>query len=55
MPRLDALARTADAQALKLDAREAPQREAARQKKEADNARTSQEKARAANKAAFRP
>jgi hypothetical protein len=55
MPRLEAMARTADAQALKLDAREAPQREAARQKKEADNARTSQEKARAANKAAFRP
>jgi hypothetical protein len=55
MPRLDALARTADAQALKLDAREAPQREVARQKKEADDTRTSQEKARAANKATFRP
>jgi hypothetical protein len=55
MPRLDALARSADAQALKLDAREAPQREVARQKKEAEDARTSQEKARAANKATFRP
>jgi hypothetical protein len=55
MPRLDALARSADAQALKLDAREAPQREVARQKKEADDARTSLEKARAANKATFRP
>jgi hypothetical protein len=55
MPRLDALARAADAQAFKLDAREAPQREVARQKKEADAARTAQEKARAANKATFRP
>ena len=55
MPRLDALARAADAQSLKLDAREAPQREIARHKKETDDARTSQEKARTANKATFRP
>jgi len=54
-PRLDALARTADAQSLRLDAREAPQRELARQKKEVDDARTAQEKARAVNKATFRP
>ncbi|OLD15535.1 MAG: hypothetical protein AUJ01_12060 [Acidobacteria bacterium 13_1_40CM_3_65_5] len=55
MPRLDALARTADTQSLRLDAREAPQREIARQKKEVDDARTSQEKARVTNKATFRP
>jgi hypothetical protein len=38
-----------------MDEREAPQREIARQKKETEDARTSQEKARLANKAAFRP
>jgi hypothetical protein len=54
-PRLEALARLADAQAIKLDAREAPERENARQKKEADDNRAAQEKARIANKAAFRP
>jgi len=55
MPRLDALARAAGTQSLRLDAREAPQREIARQKKEVDDARTSQEKARVTNKATFRP
>jgi hypothetical protein len=54
-PRLEALARTADAQAVRLDEREAPQRELARQKKEVEDIRASQEKARLANKAAFRP
>jgi hypothetical protein len=54
-PRLEALARTADAQAARLDEREAPSREIARQKKEADDARASDEKARLANKAVFRP
>jgi hypothetical protein len=54
-PRLEALARLADAQAIKLDEREAPERETARQKKEADASRAAQEKARLANKAAFRP
>jgi hypothetical protein len=54
-PRLEALARLADAQAIKLDEREAPEREAARQKKDADASRAAQEKARLANKAAFRP
>jgi hypothetical protein len=54
-PRLEALARTADAQATRLDEREAPQREIARQKKETDDARASQDKSRLANKAAFRP
>ena len=53
--RLDALARVAEARALRLDDREAPQREIARQKKEADDARASHQKARVANKAAFKP
>ena len=54
-PRLEALARTAETQSVRMDAREAPQRETARQKQAADDARTAQEKARLANKAAFRP
>ena len=54
-PRLEALARTADVQATRLDDREAPQREIARQKKEIEDTRASQEKSRVANKAAFRP
>jgi hypothetical protein len=53
--RLEALAQTADAEAIRLDATEAPQREIARQKKEAEDTRASQEKARLSNKAAFRP
>jgi hypothetical protein len=54
-PRLEALARTADAQAIRLDEREAPQREIARQKKDVEDTRDAQEKARSANKAVFRP
>jgi hypothetical protein len=54
-PRLEALARTADAQAIRLDDREGPQREIARQKQELEDTRASQDKARLANKAAFRP
>ena len=54
-PRLEALARTADAEALRMDEREASIREIVRQKKEADDIRASQEKARLANKAGFRP
>jgi len=54
-PRLEALARTAEAQAIRLDGREAPQREIARQKKEVEDTRMSQAKARIANKAVFRP
>jgi len=54
-PRLEALARTADARAVLLDEREAPQRDLARLKKEAEDTRVSQEKARLANKATFRP
>ena len=54
-PRLEALARTADARAILLDEREAPQLDIARLKKEAEDTRASQEKARLANKASFRP
>jgi len=54
-PRLEALARTANVEAARLDDREAPKREIARQKKETEDLRASQEKARLANKAAFRP
>ena len=53
--RLDTLARTAEAQALRLDERDAPIREIARQKKETEDTRAAQEKARLANKAGFRP
>ena len=53
--RLEALARTAEAQAIRLDEREAPQREIARQKKEVEDTRVSLERSRTANKAAFRP
>lgn len=53
--RLSAAARNAEAQALRLDEQDAPQRERAREKKEADDARASQQKARAANKASFVP
>jgi hypothetical protein len=49
------LARTAAARAIVLDAREAPQREAARQKQEAEERRAAEEKARLTNKATFRP
>ena len=54
-PKLDALARTAEAQAIRLDEREAPQLEIVRQKKEVEAARVAKEKARLANKAVFRP
>jgi hypothetical protein len=53
--RLEALARKADAQAVRLDDQEAPRREIARLKKEQDDARTAADKARIANKAVFRP
>jgi hypothetical protein len=52
---LDALARSATVLAIGLDQREAPQRAIAQQKKDDEDARASQEKARVANKAAFRP
>jgi len=54
-PRLAALARKAEAQALRLDERDAPQRERARQQKAAETERAAKAKARSANKAAFKP
>ena len=54
-PRLEALARTATAEAVRLDQREAPQREVDRKQKEADDTRASQDKARVTNKATFKP
>jgi hypothetical protein len=55
LTRLDKLARTASAEAVRLDAKEAPQREIARLKKESDEALAALEKAKAENKAVFRP
>lgn len=52
---LTARVRTAITAANKLDEQDAPQRERARQKKEAADARTAREKARIANKATFVP
>jgi hypothetical protein len=53
--RIDKLARTASAEAVMLDAKEAPQREIARQKKESDDAVAALKKAKAENKAVFKP
>ncbi len=53
--RLDRLARKASIEAARLDEQAAPQREIARQKKERDDGRVTAAKARAVNKAAFRP
>ncbi len=53
--RLDALARAAIVEAIRLDEQEAPQREAERQKKKDGENRAKQAKARQANKAPFRP
>jgi hypothetical protein len=55
LTRLDNLARTASAEAVRLDAREAPQREIARQKKESDETLAALRKANTENKAVFRP
>jgi hypothetical protein len=54
-PALDALARKATTQAMRLDEIDAPRREIARQKKEQDDGRAAAEKARIANKDGFRP
>jgi hypothetical protein len=51
----DDLARKAEAQALRLDSQEAPQREIVRQQKERDDGRAAAAKARAVNKRVFRP
>ena len=53
--RLDDLARSASVTAIALDVREAPMREAARQKKEADDRQAADDKTRATNIGAFRP
>jgi hypothetical protein len=53
--RLDALARAAIVESVRLDDQEAPQRETERQKKKDEENRDRQEKARQANKAPFRP
>ena len=52
---LSARARTAVREAIRLDAIEAPRREAAQRKKEAGEASAARDKTRIANKAAFRP
>jgi hypothetical protein len=52
---LDALAQTAAVEAIRLDEKEAPQREIDRQKKQEDEARLHQDKVRLANKPGFRP
>jgi len=53
--RLDALARLAVVEAVRRDEQEAPQREVDRLKKEAQETRATEEKARLANKANFHP
>jgi hypothetical protein len=52
---LEALARKAQATAVTMDNREAPQREAARAKAAADAEKAAAEKTRTTNKAAFKP
>jgi hypothetical protein len=52
---LEALARKAQATAVTMDAREAPAREAARAKEQADAARAGAEKTRTTNKDTFKP
>lgn len=53
--RLDALAQPSIVEANRLDALEAPQKEAERARKQADDNREQLEKSRLANKASFRP
>jgi hypothetical protein len=53
--RLESFATAAGAEAIRLDASEAPARDLVRQQQDTEQARIAQEKARAANKAAFRP
>ena len=55
LTRLDVLARAAIAEAIRLDTSEAPERELARQKKQAADLAIAQEKAKTENKAGFRP
>ena len=53
--RLDTVARKAVTEARRLDDREAPQRELARARQDADDKLAAQEKARTANKSTFKP
>jgi hypothetical protein len=53
--RLDALARSAVTEAVRLDKQEAPQREVERRERQESDTRVAQEKARIANKPPFRP
>ena len=53
--RLDPLAQTAIAEAIRLDEQGAPQREIERQRMQDEADRAEQEKARLVNKVAFRP
>ena len=53
--RLDTLAQSAAVEAIRMDEQEAPQRAIERQKREEEQNRAEQEKARPANKAGFRP
>ncbi len=53
--RLESMARAAEARAVRQDDVEAPAREVARRKKQADDAHAAEEQAREKNKAAFRP
>src|SRR5204863_4331669 len=53
--RLDALAKTAIIESIRLDLQEAPQRAIARQQKKDEENRARQEKARRTNKVPFRP
>jgi hypothetical protein len=52
---VEALARTAQESAVVMDAREAPARDAALQKKREEDARAAEERTRATNKRAFVP
>ena len=52
---LDALARVAIVEAIRLDKQEAPQREIDRQREQTEGDRVKQEKARRVNKPTFRP
>jgi hypothetical protein len=52
---VEALARTASAEAIRMDLQEAPQREVDRQKQVVENSRLAREKARGVNRPAFKP
>ena len=52
---LDSLAQAATTEAVRLDQQEAPQREIERNKREDDEKRVQQERARRVNKPGFRP